>query len=607
MEAKISDFPWGKFVDPTQTSRHSDNVYTFTQPFYILWAVLIGLGGGLVFFFLSLARYMRSRVRYHQQRDANKLVSDTMNSEGPYVFSRKGDLTLKGVIIQPPDDFELLQEDINLPTVFGFQNAALDGTWLYLDLGDTVGTRHEGIPEFKMVEGPEEEEEDTDIHDQKFQKLQELHQLYSAEITENDLDPIDVAPLGTVDPAPPPEASSALIELPDQPPAEPLPPVLIAVNEQVKKEEERIKREQNLKRQKERTARSSQIITYIKENKLTACAKTLDGLDLLLEGIVSDAMIGPINGQRKFIKVFTLPTSISKVESNKIIALTKQLKTKIRPPMLTSNSEILLELIKDAHTPRPCSPALVAVGLNPIHFVYDVAGVESVYDHIHIRTEPMQWVQKLRLITKIASLIQKLHGESPPVVHGDLRSSHILIGQSNDLSLCGWTSSRLIRLKYGMIVTPSNSPAAPSGRTNEKILQNPINKRAASSWAAPEVLAFEQGFPKNQQNPGETIAPYVPPPFLYSTATDIFSYGMIMYEILTEQEPWPTLSEKAIIEKVTKGDFQQLALQLSRQPGILVKLIQSCWNVNPEERPTISHCTDVLKEILKLQKKEPRE
>jgi len=154
---------------------------------------------------------------------------------------------------------------------------------------------------------------------------------------------------------------------------------------------------------------------------------------------------------------------------------------------------------------------------------------------------------KNKFIYDIALGMLHLHREG--VIHRDLAARNILLSKHLDAKVADFGMSR-------------QTEAEDSQGTTQTTV-GPLK------WMAPEAISQNQ----------------------YSKATDSFSFGVVMWEIITEQEPWVGMtSVEVAIGVVTEGK----RLPLPDTLEWLQHLIETCWSTSPEERPTFEYMCDVI-------------
>ena len=80
----------------------------------------------------------------------------------------------------------------------------------------------------------------------------------------------------------------------------------------------------------------------------------------------------------------------------------------------------------------------------------------------------------------------------------------------------------------------------------------------------------------------------------YPFKVDVYSFGMVCFEILTGYMPFPNLSCNEVKKKVLDGDRPQIP---DHCPEWLKTLIEACWRPEPEERPRFGDICDELRHM----------
>lgn len=180
--------------------------------------------------------------------------------------------------------------------------------------------------------------------------------------------------------------------------------------------------------------------------------------------------------------------------------------------------------------------------------------VENLYDRLD-RPGPLPWSQRLTWARDIARAMTYLHTRTPPVVHRDLKSSNVLIDCRGTAKLCDFGIARLRPHTFVATEHISGSPA----------------------WMAPEVLRGDD----------------------FDHRGDVYAFGVILWELMTRQAPWPG---KNLAQLVGLVGFKDLRLEIPSQPpegcppGYLL-MMQKCFDV-PDVRPTFRTMREQLDAFL---------
>lgn len=78
----------------------------------------------------------------------------------------------------------------------------------------------------------------------------------------------------------------------------------------------------------------------------------------------------------------------------------------------------------------------------------------------------------------------------------------------------------------------------------------------------------------------------------YTEKADVFSFGIILWEIATRQPPYRNLTAVQVGMQVA---HQKLRPSIPRNtPKEFSDLMQECWDQDPDNRPTFARCVNVI-------------
>jgi hypothetical protein len=161
----------------------------------------------------------------------------------------------------------------------------------------------------------------------------------------------------------------------------------------------------------------------------------------------------------------------------------------------------------------------------------------------------LPWRRKLRLMKGGAAALAYLHSFETPFLHRDIKSQNFLVTRDFEMKLSDFGESR----------TRQRAPMT--------------GKIGTYQWMAPEMM---RGAP-------------------YSEAVDIYSFGLVLWEIMACQHPFSDIPEHTLAFRVAGEALRPEVC--SDWPAALVQLIQQCWQEDPQLRPSAA---EVLKVVEKL-------
>src|SRR5437762_3372592 len=103
---------------------------------------------------------------------------------------------------------------------------------------------------------------------------------------------------------------------------------------------------------------------------------------------------------------------------------------------------------------------------------------------------------------------------------------------------------------------------------------------------------------KDDSNKIFGVIPYLAPEVLskkpYTMESDIYSFGMIMWELTTGKKPFHDRPHNHIlISDILNGERPQIT---DDTPEFYAELMKRCWDHDPESRPTADEIYDCLVE-----------
>ena len=192
----------------------------------------------------------------------------------------------------------------------------------------------------------------------------------------------------------------------------------------------------------------------------------------------------------------------------------------------------------------------IVLELPVIGFVTPLMRKGSLHQALHISQTKFNLTEKIRISSDIASGILNFHSQGK--AHGHL-SSHNILFDENYMPYISDLGFQKLK-KYAGIV---------SGYTN------------IGSWSSPELINDKRLTPIKAQ-----------------ITDDVYSFGMILWELLAEQEPFPGYSRKQLVTTVVEDGNRPVIP--SETPGDVAELILRCWNPDPKQRPSFAEISNVL-------------
>ncbi|XP_028836159.1 protein kinase Npk [Denticeps clupeoides] len=185
--------------------------------------------------------------------------------------------------------------------------------------------------------------------------------------------------------------------------------------------------------------------------------------------------------------------------------------------------------------------------------VTEYAGGGSLYDFLSSSaSEEMDMDQVMTWAVDIAKGIHYLHSEAPvKVIHRDLKSRNVVMTAERVLKICDFGASKF------------------SSHTTHMSLVGTF------PWMAPEVI---QSLP-------------------VSETCDTYSYGVVLWEMLTREVPFKGFEGLQVAWLVVEKN-ERPTIPTSC-PASFAEMMRKCWLANPKERPMFKQVLSTLESMSK--------
>jgi serine/threonine protein kinase len=208
-------------------------------------------------------------------------------------------------------------------------------------------------------------------------------------------------------------------------------------------------------------------------------------------------------------------------------------------PQARQREEFMAEMRILARLRHPCITTLMGAVItsrqNPM-IVMEYMEYGSLYDLLRNETMFLSGEIILQITRDLAQGLRFLHSSKPMILHGDLKARNILIDARFRAKICD----------FGLSLKKSRS-----------ITGTPY-------WLAPEYLRGECS---------------------YSQPCDIYSVGVILFEIYARKNPYEGEPFQETLRKVCNRRINKRPGVPNTAPAKVVDLMKRCWHKDPAFRP----------------------
>ena len=192
-----------------------------------------------------------------------------------------------------------------------------------------------------------------------------------------------------------------------------------------------------------------------------------------------------------------------------------------------------------------------SINKNEYYMISEYIPKGSLFDYIHVQKYKFNDYELINIAYEVAIALKYLH--SRKITHCDLKSSNILLDENMKIKVSDFGLSRLKNL---------NSISENKGRIG------------TPHWMPPEIMKAGK----------------------YEMSSDVFSYGMILWELLTGEIPYYGLNPNQIIGLV--ADCRKIVEVPKLGHVALRALVKNCLIYEPEKRPSFDYIISYLDNVL---------
>eukprot|EP01114_Cavostelium_apophysatum_P023321 TRINITY_DN8743_c0_g1_i4.p1 TRINITY_DN8743_c0_g1~~TRINITY_DN8743_c0_g1_i4.p1 ORF type:complete len:2119 (-),score=526.12 TRINITY_DN8743_c0_g1_i4:35-6391(-) len=249
------------------------------------------------------------------------------------------------------------------------------------------------------------------------------------------------------------------------------------------------------------------------------------------------------------------------VYQGNLVAIKKQLDTFSVDEAIPMYREFRREVWLSSTLVHPNIVSMVAFCTSPCCAVLEYVPNGNLLKFLRDAEREISFAFKIKIAINVAEALKFMHTRSPKVIHRDLKSPNILMVSFNE-------RAELV-CKVGDFGESIAVATEATGRDN---LANPL-------WLSPEMM---KQLPFNEK-------------------TDVFSFAMVMIELLTRKLPY---DEHEISRSSFRAQFEDQIIKGLRPtipsdtPEIFAKLIRDCWQHDQDRRPDFATILSTLLSLI---------
>ncbi|XP_038817817.1 ankyrin repeat and protein kinase domain-containing protein 1 [Salvelinus namaycush] len=181
----------------------------------------------------------------------------------------------------------------------------------------------------------------------------------------------------------------------------------------------------------------------------------------------------------------------------------------------------------------------------------------------------LMWPKKFQMVHEVTMGMNFLHSMNPPLLHLNLKPSNILLDDHLHIKISD----------FGLIKWEEAG--------NKKEFIENLTARGNIFYIPPETFTL------SPEHPG--------------TKFDVYSFSIVMWEILTQKRPYQAgkreYSTTTVLMKVSSGrrpGLENIPDDKPQECEQMITIMQQCWDQDPRERPDFSDMSNTRDDILNI-------
>jgi serine/threonine protein kinase len=202
---------------------------------------------------------------------------------------------------------------------------------------------------------------------------------------------------------------------------------------------------------------------------------------------------------------------------------------------------------------------VLACAVAPPNFAIVMERMQSsLYYDLHVQKRTFSARERLHVARGVAAALAFVHAQQ--AMHRDIKSANVLLGDGGGVKVTDFGTARLMTTLSASNLTANVGTA---------------------QWTAPEVLTGGA----------------------YDTCADVYSFGILLWELYAQQVPYAALSLPPI-QLGMQVAMKQLrpTMPVPNAPSEMMELAQRCWATDPATRPAMAQVVQRLRAALELAK-----